>query len=93
MAGTEIMFLVPHKGKLYVGNSLWMESDLNIPKTCQIFVLNSPDDDWEVDYQFSEANLRVSELKSITFSTDGKDIAFIQHEKNEFLFLNIFIIN
>lgn len=45
MAGTEIMFLVPHKGKLYAGNSLWMESDRNIPKACQIFVLNSTEDD------------------------------------------------
>ena len=25
--GTEIMHLVPHQGRLYAGNSLWMEND------------------------------------------------------------------
>jgi hypothetical protein len=72
MTGTEIMFIVPHMGKLYAGNSLWMESDPNISKACQIFVLESPEDDWKLDYQFAENNLRVSSLKSITFSTDSK---------------------
>ena len=72
MTGTEIMFLVPHKRRLYAANSLWMESDPDIPKACQIFALDSPEDDWQVDYQFTEDNLRVSRLESVTFSTDRK---------------------
>lgn len=70
MSGTEITFLVPHKQKLYAGNSLWMESSIQISKRSQIFVKESIESDWKIDYQFSGTNLRVTSLKSITFTTD-----------------------
>ncbi|MFX1325685.1 MAG: hypothetical protein ACFE8N_12070 [Promethearchaeota archaeon] len=43
------MFLTPHKGKLYAENGLWMESDPNISKACQSFILESSEDNWKVD--------------------------------------------
>jgi hypothetical protein len=56
IAGTEIMHLVPHQGRLYAGNSLWMENDPQVPKACQILVLDSPNGSWKVDHQFTRAS-------------------------------------
>ena len=42
VAGTEVMHLLPHKGRLHAGTSLWMESDPSVPKACQVLVLDSP---------------------------------------------------
>ena len=36
IVGTEIMHLVPHQGRLYAGNSLWMENDPRVRKACQV---------------------------------------------------------
>lgn len=70
VAGTEIMHLVPFKGRLYAANSLWMEKDASIPKACQVLVLDSPKGSWRVEHQFTRNNLRLNSLKAITFSTD-----------------------
>ncbi len=77
IAGTEIMHLVPHQGRLYASTSLWMESDPSIPKACQILVLDSPKGQWRVEHQFTRNNLRYGSLREVTFSTDatGKAIA------------------
>ena len=72
VAGTEIMHLVPYRGRLYAGNSLWMEKDPGVRKACQVLVLDSPHGQWRVDHQFTENNLRLGSLKAITFGTDGK---------------------
>lgn len=72
VAGTELMHLVPYKGRLYAGNSLWMEKEPTVPKACQVLVLDSPKGQWRVEHQFTKNNLRVGSLKTITFSTDGK---------------------
>ena len=72
MAGTELMHLVPYKGKLYAANSLWMENDASVHKACQIFVLDSRDGKWRLEHEFTENNLRLVSLKAVTFTTDAK---------------------
>ncbi len=72
VAGTEIMHLVPYRGRLYAGNSLWMEKDPDVRKACQVLVLDSPRGRWRVERQFTANNLRLGSLKAITFHTDGK---------------------
>jgi hypothetical protein len=72
VAGTEVMHLVPHKGRLYAGNSLWMEKDPDVPKACQVLVLDSPTNAWRVDHQFTRRCLRLGSLKSVTFSGGGQ---------------------
>lgn len=71
IAGTEIMHLVPHKGRLYASTSLWMESDPSIPKACQVLVLDSPKGQWRVEHQFTTNNLRYGSLRPVTFATDA----------------------
>jgi hypothetical protein len=71
VAGTEVMHLVPHQGKLYASTSLWMESDPSIPKAAQILVLDSPKAQWRVEHQFTKSNLRYGSLREVTFSTDA----------------------
>ena len=71
IVGTEIMHLVPHQGRLYAGNSLWMENDPQVPKACQVLVLDSPHGPWKVDHQFTRKNLRLAALRSFTLTTDG----------------------
>lgn len=70
--GTEIVAMVPFQGRLYASTSLWMERDPNIPKACQILALDSPRGKWKVDHQFGKKHLRLTCLKPITFTTDGK---------------------
>jgi poly(A) polymerase len=72
LAGTEIMHLVPHQGRLYAANSLWMERDPAVPKACQVLVLAAPDGRWKLDHQFASNNLRLASLKEVTFSSDGR---------------------
>jgi len=69
--GTEIVHLVAHKGRLYAGNGYWMDTRFpNIPWS-QVLVLNSRDGTWEVDLALGPKHLRVTALKSVTFTTDG----------------------
>ena len=77
LAGTEVMHLVAHQGRLYASTSLWMEKDPAVPKACQVLVLDSPKGQWRVEHQFTENNLRYGTLREVTFSTDarGKAIA------------------
>jgi poly(A) polymerase len=74
ITGTEIDFLVPHQGRLYASNCLWMETDSSIPKACQILALNSPKGPWRVEREFTvnSVMMRCSVLKEITFATDGR---------------------
>jgi len=77
ICGTEVMHLVPHQGRLYASTSLWMESDVSIPKACQILALDAPKGPWRVEHQFTKKNLRYGSLREVTFSRDaaGKAIA------------------
>jgi len=72
IAGTEIMHLVPHKGRLYASTSLWMEKDRSVPKACQVLVLDSPKGQWRVEHQFTTNNLRYGSLREVTFATDDR---------------------
>ena len=74
ITGTEIDFLVPHKGRLYAGNCLWLETDPAVPKACQILVLDSPKSSWRIDHEFPVSSVmsRCSVVKEITFTTDGR---------------------
>jgi hypothetical protein len=70
--GTEIVHLVAHKGRLYAGNGYWMDARgyENIP-WAQVLVLDSRDGDWKVDLALGPRHLRVTALKSVTFTTGG----------------------
>ena len=63
---------MPHQGRLYAGNCLWMETDSSIPKACQILVLDSPNGQWRVEHQFAVNSFRCSIVKEVTFSTDAR---------------------
>jgi len=80
IAGTEVMHLAAHKGRLYAGTSLWMEEDPAVPKACQVLVLDSPKGHWRVEHQFTTNNLRYGSLRTVTFSTDadGKSISAVE---------------
>jgi len=70
--GTEIVHLVSHKGRLYAGNGYWMDTRgyKSIPWS-QVLVLDSRDGTWKVDLALGPRHLRVTALKSVTFTTDG----------------------
>ena len=76
--GTEIVHLVAHKGRLYAGNGYWMDTrgQEKIPWS-QVLVLDSPHGSWKVDLALGPEHLRVTALKSVTFTTDadGKALA------------------
>ena len=83
--GSEIMHIVPHKGKLYAFNGFW--KDRNFGKhSAQVLRLDAPDGKWQVDLQTTKAalgyergnilHMKGNILKSVTFRTDkeGKPI-------------------
>lgn len=79
--GTEIMHLVPHKGKLYAANGYWTDSrwlvDYEERQSAQVLRLDSADGQWEVDLEMGEASgkgrryMKGNILKSVTFTHDG----------------------
>jgi hypothetical protein len=72
IGGTEIVHLAAHKGRLYAGNGYWMDTRGNegIP-WAQVLVLDSRHGTWKVDLALGPPHLRVTALKSVTFTTDG----------------------
>jgi hypothetical protein len=79
MGGTEIMFLTPHKGKLYAGTSLLFNTQGDQrDKGAQILVEEPADSDWKLDYQADIKKMRVDALNSFTFHTDCKGTALQQ---------------
>lgn len=68
--GTETMFLTPYNGKLYAGTSAWMETNA-AQTSCKLFVLDSPGAAWRQVHKFAPANLRLTCLRTVTFTTDG----------------------
>lgn len=75
MTGTEIVKIAAHKGKLYAGTSMWMESDPSLGG-CQVLVKDTPAAEWKVDHEFGKKSTRITSLVSFVFSTDytGKKI-------------------
>ncbi len=68
LTGTEVIHLVPHKGKLYAGNSYWAEN--TDPRRGQIWVKETYNGNWKRDYQMPIKNSRVPSLYSFVFSKD-----------------------
>ncbi len=69
--GNEIMQIVSHKGKLFAGNSYWQEFDtINNPRSCEIIRKDNSISSWQVDKDFTTANLRVGAMKSFIFNTN-----------------------
>jgi poly(A) polymerase len=80
--GSEIMHLVPHKGKLYAANGYWMDSRWdNHPyaerQSAQVLRLDAADGSWQVDLDTGASNrlgaryMKGNIIKSLTFTTDS----------------------
>ena len=84
--GSEIMHLVPHKGRLYAFNGYWKDRNFG-KRSAQVLRLDSSDGRWQVDLDTSREGLgykggnirhmKGNILKSVTFNTDrnGKPVA------------------
>jgi hypothetical protein len=69
--GTEIVHLAAHKGRLYAGNGYWMDTRGHTKTPwSQVLVLESRNGTWKVDLALGPPHLRVTALKSVTFTTD-----------------------
>jgi poly(A) polymerase len=70
--GSEIMHIIPHKGKLYAFNGYW--TDAHFPKqSAQVLRLDRGDGKWLVDLETNSTGLvhmKGNILKSVTFKTD-----------------------
>jgi poly(A) polymerase len=83
-AGSEILHLLGHKGKLYAAAGYWMD-----PRNVwyggasahtgwgQVLRLDRPDGGWEVDLEM-QWHLRPEIIQSVTFTTNGKGDALAQ---------------
>jgi hypothetical protein len=72
MGGTEIMHLVAHQGELYAATSVMWDQPGDDPAVgAQVLVLDQPDGNWRVAYEFDKRNWRMS-LVSVTFTVDGQ---------------------
>jgi len=72
IGGTEIVHLVGHKGRLYAGNGYWKDSrGFGSISWAQVLVSESPKAGWRVDLALGPPHLRVTALKSVTFTTDA----------------------
>jgi hypothetical protein len=77
-AGSEVLHLAGHKGKLYAAIGYWMDprnpwyggADLGAG-WAQVLRLDAPDAAWQVDAQFPR-HLRTEILYSATFNTDSE---------------------
>ncbi|MHC4248403.1 MAG: NIPSNAP family protein, partial [Planctomycetota bacterium] len=77
--GSEIMHIVPHKGKLYAFNGFWTDKNFG-RHSAQVLRLDSPDATWQVDLETTAAALKHTKgvirhmkgniLKSVTFGRD-----------------------
>jgi len=72
IGGTEIVHLAGHKGRLYAGNGYWMDPRWPKIPWAQVLVLDAPRGQWKVDLSLGPRHLRVTALKSVTFTTDGR---------------------
>jgi len=77
--GTELMSLVPHKGRLYAGNGYW--NDVYFGRGSpdphpgpQVLVKDAWNVPWRQDVAFGANHLRVECLRSIALTTDKKGV-------------------
>ncbi len=71
IGGTEIVHLAAHKGRLYAGIGYWMDPRAPDIPWARVLVLDAPGGRWKVDLELGAKHLRVTALKSVTFTTDG----------------------
>jgi len=80
--GSEIMHLVPHRGKLFAANGYWKDSRWERPvdgkqQSAQVLRLDRPDGVWQVDLDTGAGTevggryMKGNILKSLTFASDG----------------------
>ena len=77
--GSEIMHIVPHKGKLFAFNGYWTDKNFG-RQSAQVLRLDSPDGSWQVDLETTKSALKYEKgnllhmkgniLKSVTFKKD-----------------------
>jgi len=65
--GTEVMWLINHKGKIYSATSFWNNATFH---GAQMLVKKNYDTAWEVDYQFPQNVGRNDALNSFQFTKD-----------------------
>jgi arylsulfatase A-like enzyme len=75
MGGTEVMWLVAHKGQLFAGIGYWNDVFFGAGSPdphpgAQVLVKESRNAPWRQDYAGGQSILRLDNLKSFTFSTD-----------------------
>ena len=77
-AGSEVLHLVPHGGRLYAAVGYWMDPRNPLYGAAaaegawaQVLRLDGPDAGWQVDLEMPR-HLRAEALHSATFLTDGK---------------------
>lgn len=71
IGGNEMMQIVSHKGRLFAGNSYWMEFDtVNNPRSAEILRLDAPNAKWQVDRALTTTNVRIGAMKSFIFTSN-----------------------
>ena len=77
-AGSEVLHLVPHGGRLYAANGYWMDprnplygAPLGSGAWAQVLRLDSAEGAWQVDLDLPR-HLRAEALHSATFTTDAQ---------------------
>lgn len=73
LGGTEVLHLVPHRGRLYASLSYKLNAYLpeDPPTGAQIIVLDRPDGNWRLVQGYERAHWRAT-LESVTFTEDGR---------------------
>ena len=72
MGGTEILWLVPHQGKLMAGVGYWRDEPGSDPASgAQLLIKESSSTNWKVFKNFGLQYLRVDALASLQLTTDA----------------------
>lgn len=76
--GSQVLHLVPHKGRLYAASGYWMDANSppyggQDPSTgwAQVLRLDGPGQPWAVDLELGPRHVRTELLASVTFTQDG----------------------
>ncbi len=73
LGGTEVLWLVPHKGLLYAGTGFWRADPAVINRRgAAVLVKRRAGGEWELFHSFGPEYLRVDALASLTFTSDAE---------------------